>query len=98
MKRVGSKHVLYLDIDTDKSHLFAVNDYDHKNKLVTFDSSLNILDKDGKNIGYITSKDGNWIVGENSFGIVTNPVDMNKAEGVFEVETDFCLKWLEKQE
>lgn len=97
MKRIHRTHVLLLDIKTDKSHLVAVDDFE-QTPILTFDSSLNCTDSEGKAVAHITTnREGNWFI-KNELGIETTPVSMNEKEGVFKVEAEFCQKWLELQE
>lgn len=93
MKNVGRTHFLALDINTDKSHLFARDN--RETPILTFDSNATCIDSQGKIVcRLITDNQSNWIT-KNSLGILTDPVSMNKNEGIFDVEAQFCEKWLE---
>ena len=94
IRRVGKEHVLMLDISTEKSHLIDFMD-ESEIPILTFDSSTNCWDPDGNLQCRIrTNGYGNWFA-DNSFGIVTRPVSMEKPGGAFDVQADFCLKWME---
>ena len=96
MKRVNKYHILVLDTKTDKSHLVAIED-ESKTPILSFDSSLNCFDRNGKIIGHIKSdKDQNWIM-PNNFGFEIEPVPQYLAESTFTIEAQFCQKWLELQ-
>ena len=96
MKRVGRSHYLALDLSTDKSHLFSRDDFEQSNPLLTFDSHLNCTDAQGKIVCRISTRDNYWVT-KNNLGIITQPVSMNQMEGTFDVEAEFCEKWLELQ-
>lgn len=93
MKRVDRKHFLALDINTDKSHLFSFED--EQTPILTFDSNANCTDGDGNIVCRLSIDSNNNWISKNSLGIFTDPVSMNKMEGIFDVEAQFCLKWLE---
>lgn len=96
MKRVTASHILSLDIQTDKSHLFDLEDIS-ETPLLTFDSNAVCTNAQGDIICRLrTDKGNNWIC-INSLNIVTTPVSMNKREGIFDVEAEFCKKWLDVQ-
>ena len=93
IKNIAGTHILALDTNTDKSHLFSVDD--KKNPILTFDSSGTYTDTKKRFVCNLTIDiNKNWIT-KNSLGIVTDPVSMNKTEGIFDVEAQFCKKWLE---
>lgn len=89
MRRVGEEHILALNIDTDASHLLNMDE----EVLFTFNASTRGYTPDGKTQCYIKLRDDNWIC-ENELGIDCKPVSFNKVEGVFDIEAEFCLKWL----
>lgn len=93
MKNIAGTHILALDTNTDKSHLFSSGD--KKNPILTFDSSGTCTDTKKRVVCHLTiDSNENWIT-KNSLGIVTDLVSMNKMEGIFDVEAQFCEKWLE---
>ena len=96
MKRVGREHRLMLDIDSDMSHLFN-NDAPNEasEALLTFDANGACTDSTGKVICRLSVRDNNWTA-QNDLGINVTPVSFNRMEGIFDVEAEFCLKWLEQ--
>lgn len=93
MKRIGRTHALLLDISTDKSHMFACDDFEQKNPILTFDSNLTCRDSDGNIVCHLSSRDNYW-TSLNSLGIVTDPVSLDSVDGLYDVEAQFCEKWL----
>lgn len=92
MRQVGQNHVLVLDTQTDDS---KVIDMVNGEVFITFNSSAKGMDRDGNTICHIKlNQDNNWVV-ENDFGIETQPVSFKKKEGIFDLEAEFAIKWLE---
>lgn len=92
MRCVGDNHILVLDLETDASHL--VNMDDEEKALFTFNSSTRGYTPDGKTVCHIRLTDNQWVC-DNDLGIECTPVSFNKVEGVFDIEAEFCAKWLE---
>ena len=90
LHRVGDSHVLAFDPNTDCSHLLNFDE----EILFTFNSSTRGYTPDGTTVCYIQLRNNNWIC-NNELGIVCKPVSFDKVEGVFEIEAEFCEKWLE---
>lgn len=96
MKRVDSKHILVLDVTTDKSHLVSMLDSEQK-PILTFDKDLYCFDSNGTNIAKIRlNPDSQWIV-SSQFDFEIEPVSFNIPKSVFCIEAAFCKKWLETQ-
>ena len=92
IRNVGDSHALFLDTNTDKSHLISIWD---NNPVITFNPDCYAFDSKGHVVCYLkTDKDNNWYA-ENEFGIKTKPVSSNAIDGIFDVEADFCNQWLE---
>lgn len=96
MRRIDKDHLLILDINTDKSHLVAMLD-ENQTPILTFDNAMYCKDAQGNIIGHVTMHKNSWIA-ENSLGIEVEPVSCIKVEGNFDVEAQFCKKWLELQQ
>ena len=92
MRRVGDNHLLALDCDTDCSHLMNFDE----EILFTFNASTEGYTPDKKTICRIQLRGGNWVC-TNDLGIECKPVNFDKVEGVFDIEAEFCEKWLELQ-
>lgn len=93
MKNVSDAYGLFLDTKTDMAHLISMWD---DRPILTFDAVGVCTNDKGEVVCRITTKDGNWVT-VNDFQIETKPVTMSKVEGIFDVEADFCEKWLEKE-
>jgi hypothetical protein len=92
MRRVGEDHILVLDTNTDSSHLMNMDE----EILFTFNASTAGFTPDGKIICHIQLRGDNWVC-TNDVNIECAPVSFNKMEGVFDIEAEFCKKWLEFQ-
>lgn len=96
MKRVDSKHILVLDVKTDKSHLVSMLDSEQK-PILTFDKDLYCFDSNGVRIAKIRlNTDSQWIV-SSQFDFEIEPVSFGVPDSVFCIEAAFCKKWLETQ-
>lgn len=94
MKNVGDSHALFLDTKTDMAYVIS---YWDDTPVLKFQPDCIGKDANGDVVCYLrTDKNNNWIA-ENSLGIQTKPVSMNKIEGIFEVEADFANQWIELQ-
>ena len=98
IQSIDDIHILVLDATTDKTHLKKWAEFSENNEpLLTFDSTLKCMDKDGKIVGRIVMDiNRNWVV-KNELGINTEPVPMMEKNSVFTVEADFCKQWLNLQ-
>lgn len=96
MRNVGRHHVLMLDINTDKSH---VMERKTDKVVMIFDSSAYGFDEKGEQICHLTTNHkSEWVV-DNELGIETTPVCMKRhVDGIYDVEAEFALKWLEQQQ
>lgn len=93
MRRVGDNHILVLDTSTDESHLLNFDE----EILFTFNSSTEGYTPDGKILCRLQVSNTNWIC-KNELGIECAPVPFNLPEGVFDIEAEFCEKWLQLQD
>jgi hypothetical protein len=93
MRRVGNNHLLVLDPNTDASHLLNFDE----EVLFTFNSSTVGYTPDGKIICRLHVRNNNWIC-NNELGIECKPVNFDLPEGVFDIEAEFCVKWLQSQD
>jgi hypothetical protein len=93
MRNVGQNHILVLDTHNDESRVL-----DRKNEqmFVRFNSSSYGFNAQGEQICRLSIKDNHWIA-NNDLGIQTQPVSFDKRDGIFELEAEFSLKWLESQ-
>lgn len=92
MRRVGDNHLLVLNTETDCSHLVNFDE----DILFTFNASTKGYTPDGTVICRIWLRDNHWQC-LNDLGIECKPVSFDKVEGVFDIEAEFCEKWLAHQ-
>lgn len=92
MKRVGENHILVLDPTTDESHLMNLNE----EILFTFNSSCDGYTPDKKTLCRLQVRNNHWVC-NNYLGIECKPVSFDLVEGVFDIEAEFCEKFLELQ-
>jgi hypothetical protein len=92
MRHVGRSHILALDTSTDASHLLNFDE----EVLFTFNSSTEGYTPDGEILCRLHLRNNHWICA-NELGIECKPVSFDLAEGVFDVEAEFCEKWLQLQ-
>lgn len=95
LKRISPNYILAIDPNTDCSYLLPTDkELVAQNALLTFDSSAVCVDAQNKTVCRLKTVNDEW-VSENDLGITTKPVSFNKVEGIFDVEAEFCAKWLE---
>jgi hypothetical protein len=96
MRRVGKRHSLRLDLNTDKSYLVRIED-PNQAPMFFFNSDLYGSTPDGKIVCKIGLYDNQWYLKEGDHGIRVPNQCFNKAESVFDLEAEFLSKWLEIQ-